>query len=177
MNRWRISVIGLALMMQACVSTSEFPKTGPHRFTQSKEFDLLEAKAGTYEGTAVQMAGRIVDVIEQPNRETLIVADWLPFPEDAFLEPSQPRNVVEGPNHRFALLFPGKIDRAYEWKGNTFVTRAKVEGMKEVGGNQLPYLVGSCLRIWTTGLAYTDPMPWEEGGAKIDDRIQTYCLP
>ena len=176
MNMWKITVIGLALMMQACVSTSEFPENGSPSFTQSKEFGVLEAKPATYQGVAVRMAGRIVDVIEQPNRETLIVADWLPYPEDSYVEPSEGQKVAEGKNQRFVLLFPGKIGRGYEWKGNTFVTGAKVEGMKKVSGNQVPYLVGSCLRIWTTGLANTSPVPWEDGGAKIDKRSKTYCL-
>lgn len=179
MNTWRLSVIGalgLTLVMQACVSMAEFPENGSPTFKQSDEFGALKAKPASYKGVAVRMAGRIVDVVEQPSGETLILAEWLPFPGDSYAEPTMPRKVANGVHRRFLLLFPGKIDTAYEWKGNTFVAAAKAEGVKELSGNRVPYLVGSCLRLWTTGIANTSPVPWEDGGGKMDDLMKTYCF-
>lgn len=116
------------------------------------EFGVLKAQPDVYKGRLVQLAGRIVDIEQEPNG-TLLVVRNLPIknnkPMDSVEESAQP-------SERFAVLYPGKIDPAGLRFGDEIVVVAQVQGEKSLRPlaglyERPPYMVASCMHVWKTG--------------------------
>ena len=141
----------LALAL-GCTNVPVFPDNGSKAFSSSNEFGVLTAQPDTYKGRAVRLAGRMVG-IEATEQGTMIMAEWLPFPERGEYGPAAP---VGAKTSRFALLYPGTIDPMGTWHGNKFIAAGQTQGTVAIvtlegTSESIPYMVARCLHVWKTG--------------------------
>lgn len=163
-----ISVLGLVLLFAigGCASVPMFPANGTPVMDKGSDFGVLEAKADTFKGQAMKLAGRMIGVRTE-GTETVILAEWLPYPSDQTLGP----NESMGRRDRlFTVRYPGPIDSMGTWKGNKFLAVGQVEGTS----GSLPSLLAKCLRVWKSGEAPLQEAPDVEfSGYPV--LSQTYC--
>jgi starvation-inducible outer membrane lipoprotein len=141
-----------------------------------EEFGVFVAQPDVYRGRAVKLAGRIVGV-ESTEKGTLIVAEWLPYPQKGQYGPGA--NEFTGQN-RFKLLYPGVIDPWSSWQGNRFVMTGNIEGTQNMvasftgASKSVPYMVARCIHVWEVGdNTWWDQPDTEPGGYPYLQH--TYC--
>lgn len=170
----RIAVLFSCLVLStACTTPTIFPHSATSDM-QNPGFGVMVADPDVFKGSAVQLAGRIIDV--QPSSDgTLIVAQHLPvqkYPAYGPVETSEPTS-------RFAVFYPGQIDPAGLWTGNKFMVAADMHGSHTVNVDgatfQEPYAVARCMHIWKTGENYeiADFPHATDGYYPLEE--QTYC--
>lgn len=174
---WGFAIAGCFLIFQGCSSAPLFP-TNSSDEVQKEEFGVFVAQPDVYRGRAVKLAGRVVRV-ESTEKGTLIIAEWLPYPQKGQYGPGA--NETTGQN-RFKLLYPGVIDPWSSWQGNRFVMTGEIEGTQEMVSSftgvskPVPYMVARCIHVWEVG----DNTWWvqpdtEPGGYPYLQH--TYCAP
>jgi starvation-inducible outer membrane lipoprotein len=143
-----ISVVAVVVTALAGCSSAPFPPSRTKDVNPNIQFGVLEAQPDAYKGQAVQLAGRIVDVL--PTAEgTLVVVQSLP------IKNNQPLDSLDEPmasTGKFAFLYQGKITPAELRYGNEVMVLAQSQGSRVIDvGIPRPYLVARCVHIWETG--------------------------
>lgn len=174
-----ITVIGVAAVLAltlGCSGVATFPDNGAAAVSSGSEFGVLVAKPDTYQGRAIRLAGRIVDV-ETTDRGTMIIAEWLPFPVPGQNGPGMLSGKEPG---RFTLLYAGKLDPMSTMYGNKFVVAGAVKGTKDMitwqgTSESVPYVEARCLHVWKSGAGeVADNVPDTEASG-FPALEQTYC--
>lgn len=177
--RYCLMLLSLTLslfVLQGCAAGPTFPDNGAVTLKASNEFGVLSAKPDTYQGRAIRLAGRMVSV-EATDEGTMIVAEWLPFPEPGQYGPAESR-VRAG--ERFTLRYPGKLDPMGSWYGNKFIVAGAMKGTSDIitiDGltKPVPHVEARCLHVWKTGdseLSDAAPDVEQTGFPPLE---QTYC--
>ena len=170
-------IAGLLLFLQqGCAGGPTFPENGGETLKGSTEFGVLSATPDTYMGRAVRLAGRMVSV-EETDQGTMILAEWLPFPEPGQYGPAE---AVPVKIRRFTLHYPGKIDPMGLWYGNKFIVTGAVTGTSPMvtadgATKTIPNIKARCLHVWKTGdseLSDSNPDVEQTGFPPLE---QTYC--
>ena len=147
-----ISVVAVVVTALAGCSSAPFPPSLTKDVNPNIQFGVLEAQPDAYKGQAVQLAGRIVDVL--PTAEgTLVVVQSLP------IKNNQPLDSLDEPmasTGKFAFLYQGKITPAELRYGNEVMVLAQSQGSRTINvpgevPQHEPYLVARCVHIWETG--------------------------
>ncbi len=159
---------GLLFLAAGCASVATFPDNGSEAVSQASEFGVLQAKAETFKGKTMRLAGRMIRVRTE-GADTVIVAEWLPFPEDP---ESGPDELLAQEDQLFTVRYPGSLGVLGALEGNKFLAIGRVEGMR----NSLPSLVATCLWVWKTGPSPIQEEPDVEfAGYPVLE--ETYCTP
>ena len=164
------------LILVGCSSTPMFPTNGAQALHSNSDFGMLTMKPDVYQGRAIKMAGRIVEV-ETTENGTRLLADWLPYPNDPLQGPIQ---ATPAPKDRFELFYPGEMDDEGLLPGNKFLVIGKIESeslndMRVRKASGVPFIAAQCLHVWKTGSADIDQTPdLEYAGYPLMQ--QTYCL-
>ncbi len=158
----------LLVLSAGCASETSFPGNGSQAVSQASEFVALQAQAESFKGKTMRLAGRMVRVRTE-GADTVIVAEWLPFPEDP---ESGPDELLAQEDQLFTVRYPGSLDVLGALEGNKFLAIGRVEGMR----NSLPSLVATCLWVWKTGPSPIQEEPDVEfAGYPVLE--ETYCTP
>lgn len=166
----------LVFVFQGCAAGPTFPENDAATLKASSEFGVLAATPDTYQGRAVRLAGRMVSV-ETTDQGTMIVAEWLPFPEPGEYGPA---STGKSTGERFTLRYPGRLDPMGSWHGNKFVVAGAMRGTSRlitIDGlsKSVPHVEARCLHVWKTGdseLSDAAPDVEQTGFPPLE---QTYC--
>ena len=167
---------GVFLIFQGCSTAPLFPNYTSEE-VQKEQFGVLIAEPDVYRGRAVKVAGRVVGV-ESTEKGTLIIAEWLPYPQKGQYGPGD--NEFTGQN-RFTLLYPGAIDPWSSWQGNRFIMTGEIEGTQNMVASftgatrEVPYMVARCIHVWEVGdnLWWNQPDTDPSGYPYLQ---QTFCV-
>ena len=167
---------GLLLSFAGCSSTSLFPKNGSEILKSEAEFGVLTAQPDVYQGRAIRLAGRMVGV-ETTNQGTIVVAEWLPYPNNEYEGPDDSGMKPQG---RFAVFYPGKLGAEGSLHGNKFLAIGKMEGKQAMGSlggpsRNLPYMTARCLHVWKTGDAVIETTIPDVENTGYPVTEETYC--
>ncbi|MDT7042861.1 Slp family lipoprotein [Candidatus Nitronereus thalassa] len=138
---------GLILWLTGCASSPFFPNNGQVVKSET-EFGVLKAEPDVYKGGTVKLAARIVSV-EPSKQGTLVVAEWLPYPQSEYDGPEDIGWVSKG---LVAVYYPDKLDAEGSLYGNKFLAIGKMVGVTD-SQSKLPYMTARCLHVWKTGAA------------------------
>lgn len=137
---------GLILWLTGCASSPFFPTNGQILKSEA-EFGVLKAEPDVYKGN-VKLAARIVSV-EPSTHGTLVLAEWLPYPQIEYEGPEDAGWVSKG---LVAVFYPDKLDAEGSLYGNKFLAIGKMaEGTDS--RSELPLMTARCLHVWKTGYA------------------------
>lgn len=168
---WALGSI-MMMVVGGCATVPPLPSDGARTIAQAGDFDGLTSEGGSSKGVKLKLAGRMVNV-EEKDKNVVILAEWLPYPSDPYLEPKEQK----GASHRFfSVRYPGPIPDYDEWPQSGFLVLGKFEGIRTMDDKQMPSIVATCLHVWDRALAETAPAPWEDGGSQIDAMQHTHCV-
>ncbi len=139
---------GLLIWLTGCSPTPFFPTNGSQILKSENEFGVLKAEPEVYQGQAIKLAGRIVS-IEPSAQGTLVLAEWLPYPDVEYVGPEDTGWISIG---RVAVFYPDKIDAEGSLHGNKFLAIGKMVGITDTL-KKLPHITARCLYVWQTGSA------------------------
>ena len=174
-SRMILAAVAMLVILTGCASPSSFPTNGSQALKSESEFGVLTAQPDVFQGRAIKLAGRMVGV-ETTARGTIVIAEWLPYPNTEYEGPVDTGVVTQG---RFVLFYPGKIDAEGSLHGNKFLVIGKNEepkSMVSLGGtsHSLPYITARCLHVWKTGDDEIEIQPdVENTGYPVME--ETYC--
>ena len=148
-------------MSVSCVKIATFPENGSPAMNQTKDYESLIEHPTDHQGQSLRMAGRMVG-IEKQDQGTLIIAEFMLFPQNSNLRPETPKSDSENSpgkkRRRFLVLYTDPIDREFLWNGNEFMVSGQYTGTENfvnlVGSSHpVPHIKANCLHVWKTGSA------------------------
>ncbi len=174
-----IGVLIVLIGMASCHHVPHFPENGLQPIRETEDFAQLVGSSDYPVGTRIRLAGRIVRTEEKPWG-FLLLADWLPYPQDTFVGPIRPSPTTEA---RFFLRYVGPIDEDGRYRGNEFMAFGALLEPHEYFTAQgilrkVPFVKAECLHVWKTA---GTPLEEFANMDALDDRYpppleETYCL-
>lgn len=166
-------------LLSACVHPSDFPENGTPTIKTQAELARLVTHPKLYMKQPFKLAGRIIRA-ESIKQDVVILAQWLPFPDDTF---SGPELEEDSGEPRFVIRYSGTIDPDGIVQGNEFLVLGKGLGTQEIVTLEgmtrvVPVLRAQCLHIWKTAGTLLYEFIWSD---PRDDRYpppleDTYCV-
>ncbi len=185
MVSWRenfsLGMLCALLYLSGCTPHQDFPLPKASILQNSEDFDEIRRNLEEFQQHNFQLAGRIIWTETTPTG-TIFLAEWLPFPKDAFEGPEAKSTGLSF--RRIAIQFLGTIDHDGRRKGNELLMAGTLIPAPEAVGysripTSIPHFSAQCLHIWKTAGDALAEFIWMD---PYDDRYpppleDTYCSP
>ena len=152
MNNRSILILPLLILSVSCVEIATFPENGSPSISQPEEYVSLVIHPQDYQGQSLRMAGRMVG-IEKQKHGSLIIAEFMRFPQNPNLRPENPENEKRDmpgkKRHRFLVVYSETTDQQFLWNGNKFLVFGQYTGTEDfvnmVGSSRpVPHIQAQC---------------------------------
>ena len=168
------------LLISGCASLPIFPFPDATIIETQKDWERIKNPSLDSQNQTFQLAGRIIRA-EVTEEGVSFLANWLPFPTNAFDGPST--RSIGSPNRPFFMHFSGPVDHDGRRQGNEFLLLGQLVGMQDTTTfhgftKSFPLFTVQCLHVWKTAGTDLQEFIWMDPG---DDRYpppleESYCL-
>ena len=139
---------GLIIWVAGCSSAPFFPTNASQILQSEAEFGVLKAEPDVHQGRIVKLAARMVNA-KPLNQGTLVLAEWLPYPQVEYEGPDDTGWVSKGV---ISVFYPDTLDAEGSLPGNKFLVIGEVVRDTHTALS-LSQITARCLYVWKTGNA------------------------